>query len=74
MEKLPLDAWLDLLMSPVKMQTEIIGSMMQGTLAASTNLSFGAPRRRSTAQLTLVSSNNWVRSKRSKAKLSVVPN
>ena len=66
MDKSPIDAWLDLLMMPVRMQTAIIGSMMEGTLAASTSLTFGAPRRRSTAQLTLVSSNNWVRSHRSR--------
>jgi len=72
MEKLPFDAWLDLVMLPVKMQTAIIAGMMGGTATVSTSFALGAPRRRSTAQLRLVSSNNWVRSHPSTATLSVV--
>jgi hypothetical protein len=67
-----IDAWLELFMMPAKLQAAMIGAMMNSTVEVSTSVTFGAPRRRSTAQLTLVSSNPWVRKHKSTAKLSVV--
>jgi len=70
MEKSPMAAWLELCMMPAA----IMGSMMTGALQASTALTLGTTgRRRSTAKLTLVASNNWAPKRKSTAILSVVP-
>jgi hypothetical protein len=75
MEKSPLAAWLELCMMPAKFQAALIGGMMTGALQASTALTLGTTgRRRSTANLTLVASNNWAPKRKSTAILSVVPN
>ena len=48
------------------------GVPMTASLALSSSLTFGPARRRSTAKLTVVASNNWTRSHRSTAKLTLV--
>jgi len=67
-------AWFELMMMPLTMQTAMAASLMGTTVHVSSSFTLGAPRRRSTASLTLVASNHWVRSQRSAASLSVVPN
>ncbi|MBU6455321.1 MAG: hypothetical protein KGS72_26355 [Cyanobacteria bacterium REEB67] len=48
------------------------GLPMTASLVMSSSLSIGPTRRRSTAKLTVVASNNWTRSHRSTAKLTLV--
>jgi hypothetical protein len=48
------------------------GVPMTASLVMSSSLTFAPTRRRSTANLTVVASNNWTRSHRSTAKLTLV--
>jgi hypothetical protein len=72
MEHSPFEAWLDFVTMPVRLQQAMIADFMNGTGQVATSLAFGLPRRRSSAHLTLVSSNNRRLSQRSTAILSVV--
>ncbi|MBS1994175.1 MAG: hypothetical protein JSS83_26875 [Cyanobacteria bacterium SZAS LIN-3] len=59
---------------PFTMQAALASTLVGSTVQYTSSLTLAAPARRSTAKLSLVASNNWVRSSRSAARLSVVIN
>jgi hypothetical protein len=65
MKQSPLEAWLDLITLPLRLQQAMIADMLNGTGRISTSLASGPRRRRSSAHLVLVSSNNRLQSQRS---------